>query len=289
MQTYKSFDAEVFMKRKKISLIALDMDGTLLMSDKRIHPDTARDIAFAAEQGVHLVYCSGRDIVELDPYTGDLPLIRYGICTSGSIVYDFSEKKNIFRRAVPRETVMEIIRLVGEKTGMIHFLGDGNSIVCGEQMEHMEDYHMGVYKEMYHRVATLVESMQEEALRHDSIAKVNIYFRSAEDRDRAFQKLKHLPLSFARAEETSLEMTAPGVSKALGLEKLAEHLGIALQETAGIGDSDNDSAVLQAVGLSVAMGNAEDKIKDMCHMITDDNDHNGVGKAIRQIVGAVQV
>ena len=91
MQTYKSFDAEVFMKRKKISLIALDMDGTLLMSDKRIHPDTARDIAFAAEQGVHLVYCSGRDIVELDPYTGDLPLIRYGICTSGSIVYDFSD------------------------------------------------------------------------------------------------------------------------------------------------------------------------------------------------------
>ena len=40
------------MKRKKISLIALDMDGTLLMSDKSIHPDTISDIAFAAEQGI---------------------------------------------------------------------------------------------------------------------------------------------------------------------------------------------------------------------------------------------
>ena len=113
------------MKRKKISLIALDMDGTLLMSDKSIHPDTISDIAFAAEQGVRMVYCSGRDIVELEPYTGDLPQIRYGICTSGSVVYDFQEKKNIFRLAVPQETVMEIIRLVGEKTGMIYFLGDG--------------------------------------------------------------------------------------------------------------------------------------------------------------------
>ena len=274
------------MKRKKISLIALDMDGTLLMSDKSIHPDTISDIAFAAEQGVRMVYCSGRDIVELEPYTGDLPQIRYGICASGSFVYDFQEKKNIFRLAVPQETVLEIIRLVGEKTGMIHFLGDGKSITCREQIEHMEDYRMGIYKELYRRVATAVESMQEEALRHDSIAKVNIYFRSAEDRDMAFQKLKHLPLSFARAEETSLEMTAPGVSKALGLEKLAEHLGIPMEETAGIGDSDNDSAVLKAAGLSVAMGNAEDKIKEMCDLLTDDNDHNGVGKAIRQIIGA---
>jgi hydroxymethylpyrimidine pyrophosphatase-like HAD family hydrolase len=81
-------------------------------------------------------------------------------------------------------------------------------------------------------------------------------------------------------------MTAPGVSKALGLEKLAEHLGIPMEETAGIGDADNDSAVLRAVGLSIAMGNAEDKIKEMCDMTTDDNNHNGVGKAIREMIGA---
>jgi Cof subfamily protein (haloacid dehalogenase superfamily) len=274
------------MEKKKISLIALDMDGTLLMSDKSIHPDTVRDVAFADEQGVHMVYCSGRDIAELLPYAGALPQIRYGICTSGSIVYDFHERKNIYRRGIPREAVLDILRIIGEENGMFHFLGDGSSIARRDQIEHMEDFHMGVYKEMYRRIATAVDSMQEEALGHDSIAKVNIYFRSAEDRDRAFQKLRHLPLSFARAEETSLEMTASGVSKALGLQKLAEHLGIPMEETASIGDSDNDSAVLRAAGLSVAMGNAEDKIKEMCDMITDDNDHNGVGKAIRQIVGA---
>lgn len=272
------------MKRKNIKLIALDMDGTLLMSDKSIHPDTVRDVAYAAGQGVHMVYCSGRDVVELLPYAEDLPQIRYGICASGSIVYDFQEEKNIFRRAIPQEVVLEIIRLVGEKTGMIHFLGDGRSISCEEQIEHMEDYNMGIYKEMYRRVATPVESMQEEALRHGSIAKVNIYFRTEEDREKAFEKVRHLPLTFARAETTSLEMTAPGVSKALGLEKLAEHLGISMEETAGIGDADNDSAVLRAAGFAVAMANAEEQIKEMCDMVTDDNDHNGAGKAIRKMI-----
>ena len=45
-------------------LAAIDMDGTLLMSDKRVHPDTVRDLAEAAERGIELVYCSGRAIPE---------------------------------------------------------------------------------------------------------------------------------------------------------------------------------------------------------------------------------
>ena len=49
-------------------LAAIDMDGTLLMSDKRVHPDTVRDLAEAAERGIELVYCSGRAIPELEPY-----------------------------------------------------------------------------------------------------------------------------------------------------------------------------------------------------------------------------
>ena len=99
------------------------------------------------------------------------------------------------------------------------------------------------------------------------------------------QVIKHLPLTFACPEEYTLEMTYEGVSKALGLEKLAEALGISMEETVGIGDGDNDRAVLEAVGLSVAMGNADPGLRDLCTLVTDDNDHNGVGKAIRKILG----
>ena len=223
------------MEKKKggIKLIALDMDGTLLMSDKSIHPDTVRDIAFAAEQGIQMVYCSGRDIVELDPYTGTLPLIRYGICTSGSVVYDFQEKKNIFRRAVPQQIVLEIIRLVGERTGMIHFLMAARS-PAGNRSSIWKTITWESYKELYRRNCRREHAGGGAAPRFHP--KVNIYFRSEEDRDRALGKTQHLPLTFAQAEKTSLEMTAPGVSKALGLESFAEHLGIPMEETAGIGD-----------------------------------------------------
>ena len=55
-----------------------------------------------------------------------------------------------------------------------------------------------------------------------------------------------------------------------------------MEDTVGIGDADNDRAVLEAVGLSVAMGNADQDIKMLCDVVTADNDHNGVGEAIRK-------
>lgn len=99
---------------------------------------------------------------------------------------------------------------------------------------------------------------------------MNIYFRSTEERRAAYEKIRHLPLTFAQADETSLELTAPGVSKAEGLRRLADRLGISMEETAAIGDSDNDRRMMEAVGLPVAMGNAEQEIRAICRFVTAD-------------------
>lgn len=266
-------------------LIALDMDGTLLMSDKSVHPDTVRDIAYAAGKGAHIVYCSGRALVELRPYVDLLPDIRFAVSTSGSEVYDFQEEKYVFRRSISLELAREVVTLVGETTGMLQFLTDGVSIIRADMIDHLDDYHMGVFEDLYRQVATTVPSMMEEADRHESISKINFYFRTKTDWEEAYEKVKDLPLTFALPEECTLEMTAKGVSKALGLQMLAEKLGISMEETIGIGDGDNDRAVLEAVGFPVAMGNASPDIRRLCCLVTDDNDHNGVGKAIREILG----
>ena len=165
---------------------------------------------------------------------------------------------------------------------MAHFLTEEESVVRIDQVSHMADFHMGVYQPMFLELTRKVEDMAAEALRYDSIPKVNVYFRSVQDRAQAYEALKHLPLSFAFAEGASLEMNAAGVTKASGLHALASHLGIAMTETVGIGDADNDRAMLEAAGLSVAMGNAAEDIKALCDVVTADNDHNGVGEAIRR-------
>ena len=85
----------------------------------------------------------------------------------------------------------------------------------------------------------------------------------------------NIDIVLANAESTSLEVSPKGVSKALGLKTLCEHLNITLDEVIVVGDADNDIEALKVAGLSVAMGNAKQHIKDMCDVIVSDNDHDG--------------
>ena len=86
--------------------------------------------------------------------------------------------------------------------------------------------------------------------------------------------------ALALAESTSLECSAKGIDKGVGLKKLCEHLGLPLEQTIAVGDADNDTMALKTAGLSIAMGNATEPIKALADVIVADCDHNGCAEAI---------
>ena len=272
------------MERKHYRIIALDMDGTLLTTDKTNAPDTVRDIRAASERGIHVVYCTGRAVPELKLYFDMVPMMRYAVCSTGALVYDRVEKHCIDRRPVKSELAAALAETAKRYRAMPHILTDDETIVAADEVTHMKDFHAGIYQPMFERITRKVADMAEEARHLTSIGKVNIYSRSSEDCHACYEELRTLPLSFAMPEETTLEMTAQGVTKGSGLRALADYLHIPMAQTVGIGDSDNDRAMLHDAGLSVAMGNAQADIKAQCDLITEDNDHNGVGEAIRRIL-----
>jgi len=79
-----------------------------------------------------------------------------------------------------------------------------------------------------------------------------------------------------------LDINTKGVNKAVGLEKLSQAINIPLSEFAAFGDSDNDREMLQAVGLSIAMGNGADTIKKISKYTTDKVSENGVMNALKK-------
>lgn len=270
--------------KETCKLIAVDMDGTLLQSDKTIHKDSIRDIQAAVEHGIFVAYCTGRVLAELKPYFQALPMVKYAVSYSGALVYDCMEKRCVYRSEIEQKYMKEIVETAQKYHAMLHFLTEEESIASAYDVAHMEDYDMGIYQSLFMEVSRQVSDMEEEAGKHASMPKINIYFRSAEDREKAYAELKKLPLTFVFAEKTSLEMTAQGVSKATGLMHLAESLGITMHQVAGIGDAENDREMLKNVGFPVAMKNAGEEIKELCKLVTADNDHNGVGEAIQYII-----
>ena len=272
--------------KEPVRLIAIDMDGTLLRSDQTIDPETLRDLQFAADQGMIIVLCTGRAPAEMRDFDGALPMIRYAVCSSGALVCDRTTGRIIYRQEIRQPQIAEILKIAEKYRAMPQFLTEKESIVSSDDIQRMNEYGMGAYQPMYLRTATQAASMEAECGQLASVSKFNIYFHTPEDRTAAFEELKHLPLTFALSGTSALEMTAKGVNKAAGLLFLSGYLHIPAAQIAGIGDSDNDRPMLEAASFSVAMGSAAETIRKSCDLVTDDNDHNGVGKAVRYILEA---
>ena len=81
-----------------------------------------------------------------------------------------------------------------------------------------------------------------------------------------------------------IEAMPVGVNKGESLAILLEKLGMTAENLMACGDSGNDLAMIKLAGIGVAMGNAEDYVKEAADFVSADNDHDGVAVALEQFV-----
>jgi hydroxymethylpyrimidine pyrophosphatase-like HAD family hydrolase len=124
------------------------------------------------------------------------------------------------------------------------------------------------------------------------VENISLMFPSQEERDACFRRLIRIRtaddkrlLQVLVPWKTDLEITHVLADKWRSLEGLGRHLGITDAQIMTLGDGDNDRPMLRGAGLSVAMGNAPDFVKETADRITEDNEHDGAAAAIRQVLG----
>lgn len=266
-------------------LIAFDMDGTLLNSKKVIDESSLEAIERAFDAGKEVVLSTGRGIAELRGFFEQIPRLRYAICVSGALVYDAHEKRAIYSNALQVDQVREILDASLKQDILVQMLTSRASVIQADKIEHTENYGMGVYKPMWKKVATTPEDIVAYYNADPiPVEKINLYHRNTDERIVTHEDLKAREktkdLEFVYSEQTSLECSAPGVTKGLSLERLCKHLGLTLAETIGVGDANNDLEMLKFAGLAVAMGNALPAVKEICDVVVADNDHGGCAEAI---------
>ena len=268
----------------KYKLIAFDMDGTLLDSQKCIGGRTIQAIDRAIDADKQVAISTGRCLAEMRDYLEPLARVRWFVCSSGAIVYDMQKREKLCSNLMPPQLVAQCLELTKVERPMIHILTD-ESIVQRNQQENMSEYGMGVYKPLYDRVTTKVDDIYAFfASSPFAVAKLNLYHRSKQSRQRTRERLAGVDVELADSESTSLECSAKGVSKASGVRALCRVLGVNMEEVVAVGDADNDLALLKVAGLSVAMGNASDRVKSECDITVADNDSDGCAEAIERFL-----
>lgn len=86
-----------------------------------------------------------------------------------------------------------------------------------------------------------------------------------------------------RWHDEAVDLQRGNCDKSLGAKALLDYWSLSPEEAIHLGDGGNDIGMFHAVGHGVAMGNAEDEIKEHAHFVTDTAENHGVLKALSKL------
>lgn len=271
-----------------IRLVAVDMDGTLLNSNKELPKENRDTIKEYAKKGIIFAFCTGRVMNEIELISDELPEVKYAITCNGSLVYDISDRsdyKLIHGDTICMERVREIYDFI-EKLGvdmMFEIQADGVVYASKECIDNPDKYGVGYIRELIKKTRVPVEDIKQFiSQRNEDVGKLNIFFPDTKTRYKVLEKIRKLDYDFTYSEPTNIDINKKGSDKGRGLIMLMKHLKLTEDEVLAIGDNFNDLEFLQATPNSVVMANAPEEVKSYAKYVTLSNDDNGVAYAIRK-------
>lgn len=225
-----------------IKLVALDMDGTLLNSNKQVPKENIDTIREYKEKGIMFAFCTGRVMNEIELVSDELPDVDYAVTCNGSLVYDISDRKNyklIYGNTISMDEVRAIYKFI-EDLGvdmMFELQADGVVYASKYCIDNPDKYGADYIRDLIKETRIPVEDIKEYIdEREEDVGKLNIFFPDAETRFRVLDELKNIDYDCAYSEPTNIDINQKGSDKAVGLKKLMEHLNLMPEEVLAIGE-----------------------------------------------------
>lgn len=271
----------------EIKLVAMDLDNTLLNSDKQISDHTEEVLKAAIAKGVHIVPATGRIFKAIPDFLRNLEGVRYALCCNGATVYDKYKDKIIYTNHLSKEITYQLFDVMDKYHCTQDIYHNGQGYMEGRFLNHLEDYHVEehIYK-LVHETRLEVDNLRMFIEKNpDGIEKIQCFFDDMEERAACIKELESLNIaSVASALTNNVEVNQFGCNKGDGLTHLAEYLNISLNEVMACGDASNDTKMIEAAGIGVVMENGNDDLKEIADFVTKTNNEDGVAYAIEKYV-----
>ena len=267
----------------KYKLLVLDVDGTLLNTEKKISVRTQAALVKVQQMGVRVVLASGRPTYGLMPLVKALELGNYGgfiLSYNGGQIINAQNGELLFERRINPE-MLPYIEKKARKNGFSLFTYHEERIITTSiDNEHIvgeaELNHMELVKEEEFSIAVDFAPCKCMVVSDNEAALVDL--------EAHWRRRLNGALDVFRSEPYFLEVVPPAINKANTLGALLEILELKSEEVIAIGDGVCDVSMLQLAGLGVAMGNAPDSVKICADMVTASNDEDGVAVAIEKAI-----
>lgn len=268
-------------------IVAIDLDGTLLNSQKRISDVNKAAIKKAINSGVHVVVCSGRIYAGARIFGREIGTKLPLITCNGARIKDMETNEVIYSKPLDVHLCKRIVDICHNLNIYYHvYVGD---TMVTEKLEYSSLFYWERNKELPEENKVDIEIVTDMKayldMHANDISKAVIISRNPDELTAAREKLESLNgTCIVSSNFDNFEIMAEGVSKGNALKFMAQRYGVKQEEVMAIGDNENDLAMLEYAGLAVAMKNGEDYVKKIADVVTLSNDEDGVAHAINKYV-----
>lgn len=247
---------------------------------------TLAALMLAAGQGIWMVPATGRLYDGIPERVRTLPFIRYVIAANGAEVYDAAERKVLHREELSVAEAERIFDYAKDVPAIFGCYQGGRGWMDRKDVARMKEFAIvpNLYQTMK-SIYTPVEDLREFLVESGrTVQKLMLFFSDLEERERLWKRMPgDFPeLAVSSSISNNIEVNAGAANKGAALRFLCEHLQLEREESVAFGDGTNDLTMLREAGIGVAMGNAEQEVRDAADQVTKTNEEDGVADWIER-------
>lgn len=253
-------------------MIFFDIDGTIIIEDTHIIPDSAVQAIKKARENGHLVFVNtGRTFFNV---TEDIREIGFDGYVCGCGTYIYYNDKPLLAKSLPQETCFEIAKKLREyKVDGLFEAADG--IFFDQTRSAVGE--LGKVKNLFGLQGFDISRSWDDP---DLIFDKFVTWKNDDSDFEAFYSYITRDFDYIDRGNNFGEIVPKGFSKASGIKFLQEYFNIPLENCYAIGDSTNDLPMLEYVPNSIAMGNSTPLLFDKVSFVTKRIEDNGIEYAL---------
>lgn len=270
-----------------IKLIAMDLDGTALQSDRRsFSPRLNAALEAAFQKGVAIIPVTGRQYGLLPPAVQCHPVwSSLVVLCNGAQIRDLETGKLLYALEIPKTALQQLHDLAERLAIPLEFSREDRLHLTkasydAELPHERLTFHIHT---ILAKSGVIVDSLLP-LCKSGGVEKALLPYIPPRLREEVEEALKGIDVSAVWASESSMEITHADATKGNAITQLSRLLDIPLENIMSLGDSGNDETMLRRAGLGVAMGNAPDFVKAAADAVTDTCQNDGAAIAIENYV-----
>ena len=272
---------------KKVKLIAIDLDGTLLDSEGKLSEINKTALESAVQKGIHIIIASGRPLASLPADVLEIKGIEYAITSNGAAVYHLPSGNRVQGFFLTRESVEQIARIAKKEEVVLETFVDGVAYADKRYVEDPVRYGASKQAVSYvQRTRNPVEDMMCFILEHiERLDSIDIVVKDLLVKKEIEKLLLDVNDIYVTSSVSQLvEISHKNAGKHSGMKFLSGVLEINAEEMAAIGNDMNDIDMMRFSGWGIAVKNASEECLKSADMIVGSNDEDGVAEAIYKMI-----